>query len=86
LEEALKGGLSGLGKTANNRSVAYTRLSIAEKEIERLFPVVLRFKEVRYLDLNTNAISDLSLVSQFPNLLWLNASKNQVGSLGVFGQ
>lgn len=86
MEEALKGGLSGLGKTANNRSVAYTRLSIAEKEIERLFPVVLRFKEVRYLDLNTNAISDLSLVSQFPNLLWLNASKNQVGSLGVFGQ
>lgn len=82
----MKGGLSGLGKTANNRSMAYTRLSIAEKEIERIFPIMLRFREVRYLDLNTNAISDLSLVSQFPNLLWLNASKNQVASLSVFGQ
>jgi Leucine-rich repeat (LRR) protein len=86
LEEALKGGLSGLGKTASNRTVAYTRLSLAEKEIERLFPVVLRFKEVRYLDLNTNAIADVSLVTQFPHLLWLNASKNQVNSLTAFSQ
>lgn len=86
LEEALKGGLSSLGKTANNRSVAYGRLSIAEKEIERLFPVILRFKEVRYLDLNTNAIADLAIVTQFPNLLWLNASKNQVPSLATFNQ
>lgn len=41
---------------------------------------------MRYLDLNTNAIADLSLVAQFPNLLWLNASKNQVANLGVFAQ
>jgi len=51
-----------------------------------LFPVVLRFKEVRYLDLNTNAISDISLLTQFPHLLWINASKNQVSSLDTFSQ
>lgn len=33
LEEALKGALGGLGKTANNKSVAYNRLTIAEKEL-----------------------------------------------------
>jgi hypothetical protein len=31
LEEALKGGLSSLGKTANNKTLAYNRLSLAEK-------------------------------------------------------
>ena len=48
--------------------------------------MLLRFKEVRYLDLNTNAIADLSLLSQFPHLLWINASKNQVSSLATFAQ
>ena len=48
--------------------------------------MVLRFKEVRYLDLNTNAIADLSLLTQFPHLLWINASKNQVPSLTTFAQ
>ena len=66
--------------------MAYTRLTIAEKELERLFPIVLRFKEIKYLDVNTNAIADLSIVGEFSNLLWINASKNQVNSLAVFNQ
>jgi Leucine-rich repeat (LRR) protein len=46
----------------------------------------LKFKEIRYLDLNTNAISDLSVITGFPNLLWINASKNQVNTLATFNQ
>lgn len=70
-----------LSKTSSNKSVAYNKLSIAEKEIERLFPVILKFKEIRYLDINTNSISDLSITTSFNNLVWINASKNQLNSL-----
>ena len=84
MEEALKGALTGLGKTANNRSMAYTRLNLAEKELERIFPVMLDYKEIRYLDLNTNAISDISITAEFEHLVWLNASKNQLSSLDLF--
>ena len=31
LEEAVKGALSGLAKTSCNRSLAYTKLTLAEK-------------------------------------------------------
>jgi len=66
--------------------MAYTRLTIAEKELERLFPVILKYKEIRYLDINTNTIEDITLVEGFSNLVWLNASKNQVNNLDVFAQ
>lgn len=42
--------------------MAFNRLTLAEKELERLFPVMLRYKEIRYLDINTNAIADISVV------------------------
>lgn len=45
---------------------------------------MLRFKEIRFLDLNTNTISDISIVEGFDNLVWLNASKNQVSNLNIF--
>jgi Leucine-rich repeat (LRR) protein len=52
--------------------------------LERLFPVILRYKEIRYLDISTNSILDLTLIDGFSNLVWLNASKNQVNNLNVF--
>lgn len=52
--------------------------------MERLFPVILRYKEIRYLDISTNSILDLTLIDGFSNLVWLNASKNQVNNLNVF--
>jgi Leucine-rich repeat (LRR) protein len=51
-----------------------------------LFPIILKYKEIKYLDINTNTISDLSVITKFPNLTWINASKNQVNSLAVFNQ
>jgi protein phosphatase 1 regulatory subunit 7 len=82
----MKGALTGLSKTANNRSIAYTRLNLAEKELERLFPIVLRFKEVRFLDLNTNTVADISVVAGFEHLVWLNASKNQISNIDIFDE
>lgn len=43
--------------------MAYTRLNLAEKELERLFPVMLDYKEIRYLDLNTNTIADITITA-----------------------
>jgi Leucine-rich repeat (LRR) protein len=34
--------------------------------------------------LNTNTISDISIVEGFDNLVWLNASKNQVSNIDIF--
>lgn len=64
--------------------MCYNRLSLAEKELERLYDCVLDLKHIRYLDLSTNTISDLALITQFPELVSLNASKNQVASLSFF--
>ena len=84
LDEAFKGSLSGLYKTASNRSMAYTKLTLAEKELERLFPVFDKYSLVRHLDLNTNTIPDLAPISVLEHLQWLNASKNQISSLELF--
>lgn len=43
LEEAMKGSLSGLTKTADNATLTYSRLTLAEKELERVFPSILRY-------------------------------------------
>jgi len=34
--------------------------------------------------LSSNTISDLSLIEGLPNLIWVNASKNQVSNLQMF--
>jgi internalin A len=73
-----------LGKTADCTSMCYNKLSLAEKEIERLYDCILDFKNIRYLDINTNSISNISLLVEFPELVSLNASKNQINSLDVF--
>ncbi|CAN5950649.1 unnamed protein product [Sphagnum jensenii] len=63
LKEALKGGLTGLARTADCVSLCYNKLSIAEKEIERLYDCLLDYRLIRYLDINTNAISNIELVA-----------------------
>ena len=73
-----------MSKIANNRSLAYTKVSLAEKELEKLFPVFDRYPHTRHLDLNTNTIPDLQPVEVLEHLVWLNSSKNQINCLNVF--
>ena len=84
LDEALKGSVSGLSKTSDNKTVTFVKLTLAEKELERIFPSILKFNEIQHLDLNTNTLTDISLVADFPHLLTLNVSKNQIPDLSVF--
>lgn len=84
LEEALKGCVSGICKSADNTSMINGKLTLAEKEIERLFPSILKFSEVLHADLSTNMLSDVSILGEFPNLITLNLSKNQIPNLTVF--
>ena len=64
----------------------YTTLVLAEKELERLFDIILVYKQVKYLDLNSNTLSDFSLLKQFKDLITFNASKNQINSLKIFNE
>lgn len=59
-------------------------MNLAEKELERIFPNILRFKNVQYLDLSSNTLTDITIVADFPNLLHLNVSKNQIADLNAF--
>ena len=61
--------------------MAYLKMNLAEKELERLFPNIHRFKHVQYLDLNTNALTEVAVLTSMPNLLHLNVSKNQLSTL-----
>lgn len=65
LEEALKGSVSKVGKSANGSSMIFTTLNLAEKELERLFPSIHVYKQVNHLDLNSNSIVDISLLKEF---------------------
>lgn len=80
----MKGSLSGLGKTHDNRTMAYVKLNLAEKELERVFPSILRYSQIQHLDISTNAISDPQILLQFTHLITLNLSKNQISSLLSF--
>lgn len=37
-----------------------------------------------HIDLSTNALTDVSIVADFPNLVTLNVSKNQISDLSAF--
>ena len=82
--EDLKSGLSNLSKIGNNSSYSYVRLNLAEKELDRLYPVILSYKHIRYLDLSGNSLQDISLVAELRNLHSLNVSKNQISSFNAF--
>ena len=42
------------------------------------------YKYVKYVDISSNSLSDISLLKDFKDLTTLNASKNQIASLEVF--
>ena len=46
--------------------------------------MILRFNEIQHLDLNTNALTNISITADFPHLLTLNVSKNQIPDLSAF--
>jgi Leucine-rich repeat (LRR) protein len=48
--------LKGLSKSGDNGNFAYVSLRLGEKEIDRLWPVLLNYREVRYLDLSGNSL------------------------------
>lgn len=72
----IKENLSNLSKTACGGSYAYVKLNLAEKEVERLFPVIASYSELRYLDLSSNALTDISAITSLKMLVSLNCSKN----------
>ena len=61
--------------------MAYIKINLSEKELERVFPNILRFKHVQYLDLSSNTLTDVDVLTDLPNVLHLNLSKNQIPSL-----
>jgi hypothetical protein len=83
-QDDIRSGLSQISKTANNASYAYVRLNLAEKELERLYPPLLQYTQLRYLDLSGNQLSDVTVVTELRYLLSLNVSKNQLTSLAAF--
>jgi Leucine-rich repeat (LRR) protein len=61
--------------------MAYVKMNLAEKELERLFDSISKFKHIQYLDISSNNLVDITPLLELPNLLHLNLSKNQVKSL-----
>lgn len=59
----IKEGISNLSEIAGGGSYGYAKLVLAEKEVERIFPVLLNYRSLRYVDLSTNSISDASLLT-----------------------
>jgi Leucine-rich repeat (LRR) protein len=80
-KEDLKAGLSSLSKTADNLTYAYTKLTLAEKGLELLYEPILELKHLRYLDLSSNQLIDIGIVTNLRYLLSLNVSKNMITSL-----
>ena len=42
------------------------------------------YKHVKYLDISSNLLADISLLAGFEALVTLNAGKNQIASMALF--
>jgi len=86
----LKANVAQLGKIGNGSTYAYLKMNLAvilnktklkEKEIEKLYDTIGSYKHLRYLDVSSNKITDLSSVKSLQYLVSLNASRNEITSL-----
>lgn len=52
--------------------------------MDKLFDPILQYQHLRYLDLSSNQLSDINIITNLRNLLSINVSKNKITSLQVF--
>jgi len=62
----------------------FVRLDVPGKKVEGLDKALLEYKYIRYINLEHNAISDVSLLQTFDSLVHLNLCKNKIKNLNAF--
>ncbi|KAL1020523.1 hypothetical protein UPYG_G00001160 [Umbra pygmaea] len=82
-QDMLTKGLSLLCRTGNGLEHAFVKLEIKEKRLTDI-ALVSSFVHLRFLDISSNHLSDLSPLAAITQLLWLKCDRNMVS--GVKGQ
>uniref|UniRef100_A0AAY4D6M4 Leucine-rich repeat-containing protein 23 n=2 Tax=Denticeps clupeoides TaxID=299321 RepID=A0AAY4D6M4_9TELE len=78
-QEILVPGLSLLARTGNGLSHAFVKLDLKEKSLTDI-ALIKSFVHLRFLDLSSNHLSDLSPLANLTQLLWLKIDGNLVRS------
>lgn len=76
-KEEVQDGLHNMGRTANGRKMAYLSLNISNCNINDV-SILRQFVNLRYLDVSSNMLSDLTPLGCLPHLLTVDASNNML--------
>ncbi len=80
----IRRGLSDVQRTADRANFAFTRLDLAGQAVKTLEGELSAYPELRYVNINSNQISDLAPLSALPRLLSLQAAHNDIHSIDAF--
>lgn len=83
-KSVIRRGLSDIQKTADRKNYAFTRLEMVGQNIKTLEGEIAAYPELRYVNLSSNELLDLSPLSVLPSLLSLQVSNNHLSSLNTF--
>jgi len=80
-QEKLSAGLSEIKPLVGGGGYAFTRLDCKEKGLNHLGNKLEDCSHLRYINLSTNQISDITAVSKLKHLLSLQADNNAINSI-----
>ncbi|XP_028665783.2 leucine-rich repeat-containing protein 23 [Erpetoichthys calabaricus] len=78
--EIITEGLSLLCKTSTGLGHAYVRLELSDKGLTDIL-LVSKFIHLRFIDISSNFLNDLSPLASLTHLLWIKADVNQLTEL-----
>ncbi|XP_029011012.1 leucine-rich repeat-containing protein 23 [Betta splendens] len=78
-QEVIGQGLSLLCRTGNGLGHAYVKLDLKDKALVDI-DAVSSYIHIRFLDVSSNHLTDLSPLASLTQLLWLKVDNNSVGS------
>ena len=78
----MKDSLSLLAKINHGLQFALTRFHCVDKDLTDI-GLLAKYKYVRYVDVSGNSITDISCLQNLPNLLRLDAERNQIAEANL---
>lgn len=84
-QEIIRQYLRQVDKTKDRKSAAFVCLNLQKQGIETLDGDLALFKELRYMNLQQNKLTNLEPMNELPNLVMVDVRNNQIAKFDTFG-
>lgn len=84
-QDIIRQHLRQVDKTKDRKSAAFVCLNLQKQGIETLDGDLALFKELRYMNLQQNKLTNLEPMNELPNLVMVDARANQIAKFDTFG-